>query len=77
MTVMIRLTLSENMIIFMLVTFSHDFPMSLDFQPLCNSNDYINDENVGQKYDWDCGIACLEMSVKWWKADLVDQVNAF
>jgi len=26
--------------------------------------------HVGQKYDWDCGVACLEMAVKWWNADL-------
>lgn len=36
-----------------------------------------NHEIVGQKYDWDCGIACLEMAIKWWKADQIENVKIF
>jgi Guanylylate cyclase len=25
--------------------------------------------HVGQKHNWDCGLACLEMSQRWWRMD--------
>lgn len=30
--------------------------------------------HVGQKHNWDCGLACLEMSQRWWVMDETHKV---
>ena len=28
--------------------------------------------HVGQKHNWDCGVACLEMCLRWWRVTKPD-----
>lgn len=31
--------------------------------------------HVGQKHNWDCGVACLEMCLKWWRIGRIDRIE--